>query len=147
VVHVCVLCVCVSIVVEGVEAFAEDSWSEIRIGDMEMRVVKPCARCKVPNTNQVSPSCVCVRVFVVDDRVSAHVVGVPSTARLCLDSPCASYACLHACIYGCMYVHILCVQESGEVGEEPGNTLRAFRKGSQLSLRDKWKDDIFFGTP
>jgi uncharacterized protein YcbX len=34
-----------NLVIEGSEAFAEDGWKRIRIGDVEFRVVKPCARC------------------------------------------------------------------------------------------------------
>ncbi|MFJ4143681.1 MOSC domain-containing protein [Pseudomonas sp. NPDC089734] len=34
-----------NLVVEGAEAFAEDGWKRIRIGDMEFRLLKPCSRC------------------------------------------------------------------------------------------------------
>ncbi|MDD2056193.1 MOSC domain-containing protein [Pseudomonas sp. GD03860] len=34
-----------NLVVEGGEAFAEDGWKRIRIGEMEFRVLKPCERC------------------------------------------------------------------------------------------------------
>ncbi|WP_339531866.1 MOSC domain-containing protein [Pseudomonas mucidolens] len=34
-----------NLVVEGGDAFAEDSWKRVRIGDVEFRVVKPCSRC------------------------------------------------------------------------------------------------------
>ncbi len=34
-----------NLVVSGSAAFAEDGWKRIRIGDVEFRVVKPCARC------------------------------------------------------------------------------------------------------
>ncbi|MGC5701045.1 MOSC domain-containing protein [Pseudomonas sp. NFXW11] len=34
-----------NLVIEGSEAFAEDGWKRVRIGDVEFRVVKPCARC------------------------------------------------------------------------------------------------------
>ena len=34
-----------NLVIEGSEAYAEDSWKRIRIGDVEFRVVKSCARC------------------------------------------------------------------------------------------------------
>lgn len=34
-----------NLVIEGSEAFAEDNWKRVRIGDVEFRVVKPCARC------------------------------------------------------------------------------------------------------
>lgn len=40
-----------NIVVDGCEAFAEDSWSQIRIGEMEFQLVKPCARCAMPSIN------------------------------------------------------------------------------------------------
>lgn len=34
-----------NLVVTGSEAFAEDGWKRIRIGEVEFRVVKPCSRC------------------------------------------------------------------------------------------------------
>ncbi|ORC45972.1 MOSC domain-containing protein, partial [Pseudomonas floridensis] len=34
-----------SLVVEGAEPFAEDSWKRIRIGEIEFQILKPCARC------------------------------------------------------------------------------------------------------
>ncbi|MBI6852807.1 MOSC domain-containing protein [Pseudomonas lijiangensis] len=34
-----------NLVIEGAEAFAEDNWKRIRIGEMEFRLLKPCARC------------------------------------------------------------------------------------------------------
>lgn len=36
-----------NLVVSGCEPFAEDTWNRIRIGGIEMAVVKPCARCMV----------------------------------------------------------------------------------------------------
>ncbi len=36
-----------NLVVRGCEPFAEDTWKRIRIGDVEMTVVKPCPRCVV----------------------------------------------------------------------------------------------------
>ena len=36
-----------NIVVKGCTPFAEDSWNRIRIGNVELAVVKPCARCEV----------------------------------------------------------------------------------------------------
>ena len=36
-----------NIVVKGGDSFAEDAWNRIRIGDVELAVVKPCARCEV----------------------------------------------------------------------------------------------------
>jgi uncharacterized protein YcbX len=34
-----------NLVIEGSEAYAEDGWKRIRIGEVEFRVVKPCSRC------------------------------------------------------------------------------------------------------
>jgi uncharacterized protein len=36
-----------NIVVMGCEPFAEDTWNRIKIGDVELAVIKPCARCEV----------------------------------------------------------------------------------------------------
>lgn len=36
-----------NMVVKGCEPFAEDAWKRIRIGEVELAVVKPCARCVV----------------------------------------------------------------------------------------------------
>ena len=36
-----------NVVVRGCEPFAEDTWSRIRVGEIEMAIVKPCARCVV----------------------------------------------------------------------------------------------------
>jgi uncharacterized protein YcbX len=36
-----------NIVIEGGEAWAEDRWRRLRIGDLELRIVKPCARCSI----------------------------------------------------------------------------------------------------
>ncbi len=38
-----------NLVVSGCQAFAEDSWKLLRIGEMLLRVVKPCSRCVIPN--------------------------------------------------------------------------------------------------
>jgi hypothetical protein len=35
-------------------AFAEDTWSRIAIGDVELSVVKSCARCIIPTTDQAT---------------------------------------------------------------------------------------------
>lgn len=43
-----------NIVVSGCGAFAEDRWKRIRIGDITMRVVKPCSRCSIPNVNPIT---------------------------------------------------------------------------------------------
>jgi hypothetical protein len=36
-----------NLVVRGCEPFAEDAWKRIKLGEVEMAVVKPCARCVV----------------------------------------------------------------------------------------------------
>lgn len=36
-----------NLVVGGTEAFAEDAWKRIRVGDLLLDVVKPCARCAI----------------------------------------------------------------------------------------------------
>jgi uncharacterized protein len=36
-----------NIVIAGCEPFAEDSWKRIKFGEIEMAIVKPCARCVV----------------------------------------------------------------------------------------------------
>lgn len=38
-----------NIVVKGCEAFAEDQWKKIQIGNIVLRVVKPCKRCVIPS--------------------------------------------------------------------------------------------------
>ena len=43
-----------NIVISGCEPFAEDSWKSIRIGDITLRLVKPCSRCVIPSINLVT---------------------------------------------------------------------------------------------
>ncbi len=43
-----------NIVVSGSEAFAEDRWKKIRIGDTIFRATKPCARCVITTIEQNS---------------------------------------------------------------------------------------------
>lgn len=40
-----------NIVVTGAAPYAEDSWSRVRVGDVDIAVVKPCARCAVTTVN------------------------------------------------------------------------------------------------
>ncbi|MCW8831043.1 MAG: MOSC domain-containing protein [Gammaproteobacteria bacterium] len=40
-----------NIVVSGCEAFAEDNWKQLQVGDISLRIVKPCSRCIVPNVD------------------------------------------------------------------------------------------------
>jgi uncharacterized protein len=41
-----------NLVVAGFEPFAEDGWTQIRIGPIAFRVVKPCARCAITTVDQ-----------------------------------------------------------------------------------------------
>jgi len=41
-----------NLVVSGAEPFAEDNWRDLRLGGLELTVVKPCARCVITTTNQ-----------------------------------------------------------------------------------------------
>jgi hypothetical protein len=43
-----------NLVVSGAEAFAEDGWKRIRIGDALFAAAKPCGRCEVTTTDQAS---------------------------------------------------------------------------------------------
>jgi uncharacterized protein YcbX len=40
-----------NIVVNGCDAFAEDHWSAVKIGDLDFDLVKPCSRCVIPSIN------------------------------------------------------------------------------------------------
>ncbi len=37
-----------NLIIDGSEAYAEDHWKRLRIGDLTLRVVKPCSRCIIP---------------------------------------------------------------------------------------------------
>ncbi|MER5866714.1 MOSC N-terminal beta barrel domain-containing protein [Kitasatospora sp. NPDC002040] len=41
-----------NLVVDGTDAWAEDDWRRVRIGELTFRVVKPCGRCVVTTTDQ-----------------------------------------------------------------------------------------------
>ena len=41
-----------NIILDGLEPFEEESVKSLRIGDVELEMVKPCTRCQVPNVNQ-----------------------------------------------------------------------------------------------
>jgi len=43
-----------NIVVSGAPAWDEDTWHEIRIGEVSVTAVKPCARCVVTTTDQLT---------------------------------------------------------------------------------------------
>jgi hypothetical protein len=41
-----------NLVIEGCKAYEEDSWANLRIGDVHFEVAKPCERCTVPTVDQ-----------------------------------------------------------------------------------------------
>ena len=41
-----------NLVIDTHEPFAEDHWLKLRIGEVELELVKPCARCKVTTIDQ-----------------------------------------------------------------------------------------------
>jgi uncharacterized protein YcbX len=43
-----------NLVVDGIRAYEEDDWVGLQVGDIPLRVVKPCARCQIPNVDQES---------------------------------------------------------------------------------------------
>lgn len=43
-----------NLVIAGAEAFAEDAWTRILVGDVEFAVVKPCARCAITTVDQTT---------------------------------------------------------------------------------------------
>src|SRR5689334_12293866 len=43
-----------NLVVKGCEPYAEDIWNKIKIGDVELAIVKPCARCEVTTIDKVT---------------------------------------------------------------------------------------------
>jgi len=38
-----------NIVISGSEPFAEDNWRQLKIGNLSLRLVKPCSRCVIPS--------------------------------------------------------------------------------------------------
>lgn len=43
-----------NLVVEGSAPFAEDTWRHLQIGDIPFEIVKPCSRCTMTTTDQIS---------------------------------------------------------------------------------------------
>jgi uncharacterized protein YcbX len=41
-----------NLVLQGLPSFAEDRISELEIGDLRLRLVKPCTRCVIPSLDQ-----------------------------------------------------------------------------------------------
>jgi uncharacterized protein YcbX len=46
-----------NIVLEGSRAFEEETWTRAQIGDCELMLPKPCARCTVPNVHPETGVC------------------------------------------------------------------------------------------
>ena len=40
-----------NIIISGCQPFEEDNWKTIQIGEVVLRIVKPCSRCIIPNIN------------------------------------------------------------------------------------------------
>ena len=40
--------------VSGAEAFEEDTWARVRIGEVTLRAVKPCLRCVITTVDQAA---------------------------------------------------------------------------------------------
>ena len=43
-----------NLVVRGCEPYAEDTWNKMRVGDVELAVVKPCPRCEVTTIDKAT---------------------------------------------------------------------------------------------
>lgn len=43
-----------NLVIDGADPWAEDAWSEVRVGDAVIELVKPCARCVVTTLDQAA---------------------------------------------------------------------------------------------
>jgi hypothetical protein len=43
-----------SFVVDGCDAYAEDTWKRFRVGNVEFRTAGPCSRCTITTTNQLT---------------------------------------------------------------------------------------------
>ena len=52
-----------NLVISGTEAYAEDNWKKIRIGDITFKLVKPCSRCVIPNPQSAEKSAEPVRTL------------------------------------------------------------------------------------
>ena len=43
-----------NLVIDGSEPWAEDGWQRVQVGDIILRIVKPCGRCAITTTDQVT---------------------------------------------------------------------------------------------
>jgi len=74
-----------NLVVSGCEPFAEDGWKRLRIGEVELALVKPCARCNVPTIDQETaesgkePNTALARFRKINGKVMFGVNVIPVT--------------------------------------------------------------------
>ena len=72
-----------SLVVDTDEAWAEDRWARLRVGDVELRLVKPCARCVMtavePATGVIAPGGPLRQLGAHRPGVSFGVNAIPAT--------------------------------------------------------------------
>lgn len=45
-----------NVVVSGCEAYVEDDWKQLKVGDIALRIVKPCSRCVIPSIDIATAS-------------------------------------------------------------------------------------------
>jgi uncharacterized protein YcbX len=83
-----------NLVVSGATPFAEDGWKRLRIGQVELALVKPCARCNVPAIDQDSaqigrePNTTLARYRKINGKVMFGVNVIPvTTGPLTLGAP------------------------------------------------------------
>lgn len=57
-----------NIVISGNEAYAEDQWQTIAIGDIKLSLVKPCSRCIMPSINPETA----VKEMAVNQALQTH---------------------------------------------------------------------------
>jgi uncharacterized protein YcbX len=43
-----------NVVIGGAAAWEEDGWAELAVGDTDLKIVKPCSRCRVPTVDQIT---------------------------------------------------------------------------------------------
>lgn len=43
-----------NLVIDGLDAYDEDHLATLTVGDVELRLVKPCTRCQITTTDQVT---------------------------------------------------------------------------------------------
>ncbi|MYZ50437.1 MOSC domain-containing protein [Propylenella binzhouense] len=70
-----------NLVIEGAPAWAEDGWARLRVGPVELALVKPCTRCTVTTVDQArgevagdEPLATLRRIRMSDDRRLAGVL-------------------------------------------------------------------------